>query len=109
MSGDPQVRFGGRGHRNQSVLPTPILLHRTARCDVLVPKQSARAKLYKITEPDLEIIPAASNGRCSICGKAAALVIDHDHAPEANGRVRGAICDRCNRGLAAFAIPLIAC
>jgi hypothetical protein len=26
MSGDPQVRFGGRGHRNQSVLPTPILL-----------------------------------------------------------------------------------
>jgi hypothetical protein len=25
MPGDPQVRFGGRGHRNQSMLPTPIL------------------------------------------------------------------------------------
>jgi hypothetical protein len=25
MSGDPNVRFGGRGHRNQSMLPTPIL------------------------------------------------------------------------------------
>jgi hypothetical protein len=26
MPGDPQVRFGGRGHRNQSMLPTPILI-----------------------------------------------------------------------------------
>jgi hypothetical protein len=24
MSGDPHVRFGGRGHRTQSMLPTPI-------------------------------------------------------------------------------------
>jgi hypothetical protein len=24
MPGDPHVRFGGRGHRNQSMLPTPI-------------------------------------------------------------------------------------
>ena len=34
MPGDPHVRFGGRGHRNQSMLPTPIL---TLKCqaDVL--------------------------------------------------------------------------
>jgi hypothetical protein len=25
MSGDPLVRFGGRGHRTQSMLPTPIV------------------------------------------------------------------------------------
>jgi hypothetical protein len=25
MSGDPQVRFGGRRHRNQSMLPSPII------------------------------------------------------------------------------------
>ena len=30
MSGDPQVRFGGRGHRNQSMLPTPMLTWRAA-------------------------------------------------------------------------------
>jgi len=29
MSGDPHVRFGGRGHRSQSMLPTPILTFST--------------------------------------------------------------------------------
>ncbi len=28
MSGDPQVRFGGRGYRNQSMLPTPMITGR---------------------------------------------------------------------------------
>jgi hypothetical protein len=28
MSGDPHVRFGGRGHRSQSMLPTPMVTRR---------------------------------------------------------------------------------
>jgi hypothetical protein len=48
MSGDPHVRFGGKGHRTQSMLPTPIVtaehkLTTLAKTEEALPPQSSEA------------------------------------------------------------------
>jgi hypothetical protein len=57
---------------------------------------------YKITEAQYELLLAAHDGNCWICGrppKKQRLHVEHDHH---TGRVRGLACWRCNRGLQTF-------
>lgn len=51
-------------------------------------------RTYGISLADAEAIKAVQDGKCAICRRLPdRLVIDHDHA---SGKVRAALCDRCN-------------
>ncbi len=68
-----------------------------------------RSNRYKITEHQYHEMVVTQGNRCAICrkyeqsktraGVTKPLAIDHDHT---TGRVRGLLCDHCNRGLGNF-------
>lgn len=69
--------------------------------------QSLRARYGMTVEQHAAMVNAQGN-LCAICGEppkpdgvraASRLHIDHDHG---SGRVRGLLCNHCNRGLGAF-------
>jgi Recombination endonuclease VII len=67
------------------------------------PFPSRKARKYHITQCDLEILEAQQGGFCAICGEPfgpEGYAIDHDHSPEARGRVRGLLHGTCNSVLA---------
>lgn len=57
--------------------------------------------LYGMTLGDYKALLEAQGGKCAICGttnpgKGTRLHVDHDHT---SGRVRGLLCNNCNRGI----------
>ncbi len=57
-------------------------------------------KKYNITLEDYNSMYNKQNGMCCICNTYyKELVVDHNHE---NGKVRGLLCDICNRGLGHF-------
>lgn len=53
-------------------------------------------RYYNITLEDVLALRERQAGRCAICRREKKLVVDHDHA---TGRVRGLLCNGCNRAL----------
>lgn len=56
---------------------------------------------YGLTTEHYELLLEMQGGRCGICGTTStgtkgSFCVDHDHD---SGRVRGLLCDRCNRGI----------
>ncbi len=63
-------------------------------------KRARLKKKYNITLKQLSKLIEFKKGKCWICGtNKKRLVIDHDHK---TGRVRGMLCDLCNRHLGYF-------
>ena len=64
-----------------------------------------RQKMYKVKKQygldskEYERMMEETKGECFICKRASNLVVDHCHA---SLRVRGLICNNCNRGLGYF-------
>jgi hypothetical protein len=62
-------------------------------------------RTYDLTEFEYQELLKVQNYRCAICstnspgGRTKRFVIDHDHL---TGRVRGLLCDCCNRGIGFF-------
>lgn len=57
---------------------------------------------YGITVDEYDRILSKQGGVCKICGKSSqgvSLAVDHDHQ---TGRIRGILCENCNRGLGMF-------
>ena len=78
--------------------------YRAARREVLNAKK--RLEPYDLTQAELDTMLAVQGGTCAICdlppsgkGPNAVLHIDHDHE---TGKVRGLLCQACNRGLGFF-------
>jgi len=62
-------------------------------------RKTVPPKEWNIAEEELKrFVDAKQEKECVICGETAE-VVDHDHA---TGRIRGALCQRCNMGLGHF-------
>lgn len=76
-----------------------VMTNNTSRwCSTCVPHKPARARMrhYGISEPQYQVLLARTDGKCPICEKKQASVVDHDHK---TGVVRGLLCKHCNTSL----------
>lgn len=66
-----------------------------------------RIRSYGISEDEFDQMMTNQEGKCYICkgdNGSIALCIDHDHL---TGKVRGLLCNKCNRGLGLFSDDLV--
>lgn len=61
-------------------------------------KASIKSK-YNLTMEEYYLMLEKANYQCEICGEKTNLEIDHNHK---TGKVRGMLCDRCNRTIGMF-------
>lgn len=60
---------------------------------------NSRGKFRAVISDEALIELKATTTECVICGSHEPLVVDHDHE---TGRIRGMLCNHCNRGLGHF-------
>ena len=60
---------------------------------------NCRGKFRSVISDELLANIKATVTECIICGSSEPLVVDHSHE---TGRVRGMLCNHCNRGLGHF-------
>lgn len=76
--------------------------YRASRGPTLRSAENLRNK-YGMTPDEYDALLTAQNGRCAICDRLPSdnarhgrLYVDHHHA---SGKVRGLLCDQCNRAI----------
>ena len=69
------------------------------RCRATYRNENCRGKFRAVISDDALRELKATTKECVICGSEGALVVDHDHV---TGKVRGMLCNHCNRGLGPF-------
>lgn len=66
-------------------------------------RRRSQLSIYGLTEEEYDLMLAAQDGGCAMCGKACRtgrqLAVDHDHL---SGRVRGLLCVACNQALGVY-------
>lgn len=68
-------------------------------------RENAWRRRYGITRDDYNLMFSKQKGKCAICAteevgrKHTHFHVDHNHT---TGKVRGLLCDKCNRGLGYF-------
>jgi recombination endonuclease VII len=62
-------------------------------------RRSLLKRQYGLTTKGYAQMQEDQDGLCAICYRVPATHIDHDHA---TGKVRGLLCENCNRGLGIF-------
>lgn len=76
-------------------------------------READKLKVYGLTPEKYQYLLSQQNGNCAICknppnirlnGRIKSLAVDHDHK---SNKVRGLLCDRCNRALGLFGDDLI--
>jgi len=83
--------MSGRGYRRNICMTCRSARKRTRRS----------ARTYSMSYQELLMIKESQDYRCAICSvheenTTKSLAIDHDHA---TGKVRGYLCNNCNRGI----------
>jgi hypothetical protein len=65
-------------------------------CHKVAQRKRHLSNRYDLTVDEYDKMIDDQNGKCLICGNAYKLYVDHDHS---TGKVRGLLCDGCNRGI----------